>query len=189
MTTQILFVQGGGEGVHDQWDKKLVDSLGSELGRDYEIRYPLMPNEADPTYSAWKAALEKEFNRLNAGAIAIGHSLGGTILMRALAECHLKVGLAAVILIAAPFVGEGGWTSEDIELRQDIATRLPIGVPVILYHGTKDDIVPVEHIDLYAKTIPGALVRRLNGCDHQLNNDLSEVANDIRDLPAVPRNN
>ena len=48
MTTQILFVQGGGEGVHDQWDKKLVDSLGSELGRDYEIRYPLMPNEADP---------------------------------------------------------------------------------------------------------------------------------------------
>jgi len=38
MTTQILFVQGDGEGAHDQWDKKLVDSLASELGRDYEIR-------------------------------------------------------------------------------------------------------------------------------------------------------
>ena len=182
MTTQILFIQGGGEGAHDHWDKKLVDSLGSELGRDFEIGYPLMPNEANPTYSAWKDALENEFDRLNEGAIVIGHSLGGAILMRAVTECHPKGALAAIILISAPFVGEGGWKSEDI------ATRLPVGVPVILYHGTKDDIAPVEHIDLYAGTIPGALVRRLHGRDHQLNNDLSEIANDIRGLPPVRRN-
>ena len=29
---QVLFVQGGGEGVHDAWDNRLVDSLGGELG-------------------------------------------------------------------------------------------------------------------------------------------------------------
>ena len=184
MTTQILFVQGGGEGAHDQWDKKLVDSLASELGRDYEIRYPLMPNEADPTYADWRTALEKEFDRLNEGAIVIGHSLGGAILIRALAECRLKSALTAVILIAAPFVGEGGWKSENNELRQDIAARLPVGVPVLLFHGTKDEVAPVEHVDLYAETIPRALVRRLNGRDHQLNNDLSVVANDIRGLSA-----
>jgi Predicted esterase of the alpha/beta hydrolase fold len=188
MITQILFVQGGGEGAHDQWDKKLVDSLGSELGRDYEIRYPLMPNESDPTYSAWKAALEEEFAGLHEGAIVIGHSIGGTILINALAESRPKAALGAIILIAAPLVGPGGWTSEDIEPRQDIAVRLPAGVPVLLYHGTKDDIAPVEHLDLYAKAIPGALVRRLNGRDHQLNNSLSEVANDIRALPVAGRN-
>jgi predicted alpha/beta hydrolase family esterase len=184
MTTQILFVQGGGEGAHDQWDKKLVDSLASELGRDYEIRYPLVPNEADPTYADWRTALEKEFDRLDEDAIVIGHSLGGAILIRALAECRLKSALTAVILIAAPFVGEGGWKSENTELRQDIAARLPVGVPVLLFHGTKDEVAPVEHVDLYAETIPRALVRRLNGRDHQLNNDLSVVANDIRGLSA-----
>jgi predicted alpha/beta hydrolase family esterase len=184
MTTQILFVQGGGEGAHDQWDKKLVDSLASELGRDYEIRYPLVPNEADPTYADWRTALEKEFDRLDEDAIVIGHSLGGAILIRALAECRLKSALTAVILIAAPFVGEGGWKSENTELRQDIAARLPVGVPVLLFHGTKDEVAPVEHVDLYAETIPRALVRRLNGRDHQLNNDLSVVANDIRCLSA-----
>jgi len=184
MTTQILFVQGGGEGAHDQWDKKLVDSLASELGRDYEIRYPLVPNEADPTYTDWRTALEKEFDRLDEDAIVIGHSLGGAILIRALAECRLKSALTAVILIAAPFVGEGGWKSENTELRQDIAARLPVGVPVLLFHGTKDEVAPVEHVDLYAETIPRALVRRLNGRDHQLNNDLSVVANDIRGLSA-----
>ena len=184
MTTQILFVQGGGEGAHDQWDKKLVDSLASELGRDYEIRYPLVPNEADPTYADWRTALEKEFDRLDEDAIVIGHSLGGAILIRALAECRLKSALTAVILIAAPFVGEGGWKSENTELRQDIAARLPVGVPVLLFHGTKDEVAPVEHVDLYAETISSALVRRLNGRDHQLNNDLSVVANDIRGLSA-----
>ena len=185
MTTQILFVQGGGAGVHDQWDKKLVDSLDSELGRDYEIRYPLMPNEADPTYSAWSAILEEEFAGLHGGAIVIGHSIGGTMLINALAERRLKTRFGAIILIAAPFVGQGGWTSEDIEPQQHLATRLPAGVPVLLYHGTKDDIAPVEHLDLYAKAIPSALVRRLKGRDHQLNNSLSEVADDIRALPVA----
>ena len=61
MTRQVLFIQGGGEGTHDEWDNKLVDSLSRELGPSYAIRYPLMPNEADPNYAAWKAALEAEF--------------------------------------------------------------------------------------------------------------------------------
>jgi len=58
---QVLFVQGAGEGVHEQWDNLLVDSLRGELGPAYEIRYPVMPNEADPKYAAWKLALEREF--------------------------------------------------------------------------------------------------------------------------------
>jgi pimeloyl-ACP methyl ester carboxylesterase len=85
-------------------------------------------------------------------------------------------------LIAAPFVGSGGWESDDIQPRLDIATRLPPAVPVWLYHGDQDDIAPVAHVDLYAAAIPRARVRRLAGRDHQLNNDLSEVASDIREL-------
>jgi pimeloyl-ACP methyl ester carboxylesterase len=177
-----LFVQGGGEGAHDQWDSKLVDNLGSELGPQYEIRYPFMPNEADPSYPAWKAALETAFAGLGDGAILIGHSIGGTILIHVLAECASERVVGAIILIAAPFVGQDGWTSDDIEPQPDLGARLPTGVPVFLYHGTTDEIAPVEHIDLYAKAIPGAHLRRLDGRDHQLNNMLSEVATDIRQL-------
>ena len=73
---QMLFVQGGGAGVHDEWDSKLVESLGRELGPDYEIRYPRMPNEDDPSYASWKATIEREFATLEAGAILVGHSVG-----------------------------------------------------------------------------------------------------------------
>ena len=142
-----------------------------------------MPNEADPSYSAWKAAIEKELDSLHEGAIVIGHSVGGTILVHAIAERPPNVSLGAIMLIAAPFVGKGGWPSEDMQFRQDIAARLPLGVPVLLYHGTKDDTAPVEHLDLYANAIPNARPRRLKGRDHQLNNNLSEVASDISALP------
>ena len=48
-TRQILFVQGGGAGVHDEWDDKLVAGLRRELGDGWEIRYPRLPDE-DETF-------------------------------------------------------------------------------------------------------------------------------------------
>jgi hypothetical protein len=53
---------------------------------------------------------------------------------------------------------------------------------VYLYHGSEDEIAPFAHVDLYAKVVPQAVVRRLNGRNHQLDGDLSEVARDIRSL-------
>jgi len=39
----VLFIQGGGERVHDEWDDKLVDRLRRKLGPGYDVRYPVMP--------------------------------------------------------------------------------------------------------------------------------------------------
>ena len=179
---QVLFVQGGGEGVHDQWDNQLVDSLRGELGPAYEIRYPVMPNEADPKYAVWKLALQREFAALEHGAIVVGHSVGGTILIHALAEQPPQSDLGAICLIAAPFIGTGGWQSDDIEPRPDLAVRLPRDVPIFFYHGRDDDSVPFAHVELYARAIPRAQVRRLAGRDHQLDNRLAEIAADVRRL-------
>jgi len=182
MRHQVLFIQGGGEGVHDEWDHLLVESLERELGSGYEIRYPRMPNEADPNYARWKAALEKELARLDDGAILAAHSIGATILINALADKPPSRALRGVFLVAAPFIGEGGWPSEDIKPRSDLGERLPARVPIHFYHGTDDQTAPAEHVDLYKRAIPQACVHRLADRDHQLNNDLSEVAADIRRL-------
>jgi len=182
MPNQILFIQGAGEFVHDQWDNKLVESLERELGQDYAVLYPRMPDEADPNYPAWKAALVKLLDGLDDGAVLVGHSVGATILLHTLADRRLTFGPGALILIAAPFIGEGGWPSEDIVARADFSGNLPTGLPILLYHGAEDDDVSPAHVELYAKAIPGAVVRRLPGRDHQLNNDLSEIARDIRML-------
>jgi predicted alpha/beta hydrolase family esterase len=183
MLRHVLFIQGGGERAHDEWDNKLVESLEQKLGPDYQIHYPRMPDEANPQYIPWKKALKKEFATLGDGAILVGHSIGATILIAVLADELPDWTPSGVFLIAAPFVGPGGWPSEDVEPMSDLAGRLPAGLPVNFYHGSEDKTVPFQHVSLYERAIPHAVVCRLSDRDHQLDNDLSEVAGDIRRLP------
>ena len=178
-TRHILFIQGGGADAHDEWDDKLVNSLRRELGDEYEVRYPRMPDEDDPSYARWSAAIRREMTALDDGAVVVGHSVGGTILINALAERPAERGLGAIVLIAAPFVGAGGWPGDEFELPHDLGTRLPQGVPVHVFHGLQDETAPQSHADLYARAIPQAKLHRLPGRDHQLDNDLSEVAKTI----------
>jgi len=179
-TRQILFIQGGGAGAHDEWDDKLVESLRRELRGGYEVRYPRMPDEDDPSYARWSAAIRREMADLDDGAVVAGHSVGATILVNALAEHPPERGLGAIVLIAAPFVGEGGWPGSEFELTSELGARLPPGVRVHVFHGLRDETAPPSHADLYASAIPQAQVHRLPGRDHQLNNNLSEVAEAIR---------
>jgi predicted alpha/beta hydrolase family esterase len=179
---QVLFIQGGGEGTHADWDHALVASLQQRLGESYEVRYPRMPREDDPSVARWQPAIEKELRALPDGSIAVGHSLGAVILLHVLTEPSLGCKLGGIMLIAAPFVGQGCWESEDLAFPPNLGECLPQGVPIHLYHGDEDDTAPPPHLDLYAHAIAQATTHRLPGRDHQLNDDLSEVAVTISEL-------
>lgn len=179
---QLLFVQGGGGGAHDAWDSKLVASLQQALGSDFDVRYPRMPNESDPSYELWKPALEEQLSGLRDGAVLIGHSVGGTVLIRLLAERASVPQLGGIFLIAAPFLGDGGWSADGVRFTPELGRRLPQDVPIHFFHGREDQTVPPAHAELYARAVPQARVHRLPGRDHQLNDDLSEVAAAILSL-------
>ncbi|MEU7925476.1 alpha/beta fold hydrolase [Micromonospora sp. NPDC049801] len=183
---QILFVQGAGPGTYDEWDSRMVDSLRRELGDSYDVRYPRLPDEGDPRYATWSAAVRREIAALDDGAVVIGHSVGGAILAHVLAERPPERELALIVLVAAPFVGAGGWPGDEFELPGDLGARLPRGVPVRVFHGLGDETVPPSHADRYARALPQALLYRLPGRDHQLDDDLGEVARVItRDVASA----
>lgn len=177
---QVLFIQGAGEGTHDAWDDKLVASLSRGLGDEFEMRYPRMPAEDDPTYAVWGPAILQAIAPLEDGAIVVGHSVGGTMLVQVLAEQPPDVQLAAIVLIAAPFVGDGGWPGDEFELPGDLGALLPPRVPVHVFHGLEDETVPPAHASLYARSIRQAQLHLLPGRDHQMGDDLGEVASVIR---------
>jgi predicted alpha/beta hydrolase family esterase len=182
MTVKVLFIQGGGKEAH-AWDARLVASLQEKLGPGYAVSYPEMPDEADPDYQAWKRRISEELNRLGDDTVLVGHSLGGSVLMKALAKGLITQRLKGVCLIAAPFFHEReGWQWHEAQLPAGPLDKLPTAAPVFLYHGREDEDVPIAHLSLYSKAFPGAVTRVLAGRNHQLNDDLTEVADDIRKL-------
>jgi predicted alpha/beta hydrolase family esterase len=179
---QVLFVQGGGQDTHDAWDNKLVKSLKQKLGSHYSVRYPRMPDESEPDAAAWKKAIAGELKTLSDGAFVVGHSIGAAILMDYLASPTVKRRLAGVFLIAPPFIGEGGWPSEDLRPTREAAAILDDGPPFFFYQGRDDETVPPSHLGKFAAAFPQATIRRLEGRDHQLNDDLAEVAQDVQSV-------
>jgi uncharacterized protein len=176
----ILFLQGGGPGAF-AIDEKMVASLRSSLGQTYNVNYPKMPDEDSPNYELWRRDIEKELAILQEGAILVGHSVGAYILLRFLIEQHVEHSLAGIFLIAMPFVGDKGWQLEDA-LEKNFSIKLPRDTPIFLYHCQDDAVVPFDHLQLYGQQIPQATIRIFNQGGHQLNNDLSRIAKDIKSI-------
>jgi predicted alpha/beta hydrolase family esterase len=184
MNKQVLFIQGAGTGSYKE-DEKLVASLRQLLGREYEVNYPAMQNEDEANYETWKRQIEEKLAALDGIVIVVGHSVGASILIKCLAEGDIKK-TTGVFLIATPFWGgDKGWKYEGYEalvLQASPANKLPANAPVFFYHSRDDETVPFAHLALYAQKFPEATIRELNGRGHQLNNELSEVAEDIKSL-------
>ena len=139
-----------------------------------------------PTPRPGRQTIARELSKLRDGVFLVGHSIGAAILMDYLADGTLKRRLAGVFLIATPFIGDGGWPSEDLRPTRQAARALHDGAPFYFYQGGDDETVPVSHVEMFAAAFPDATIRRLEGRNHQLNDDLSEVAHDIALLARAP---
>ena len=181
MKKQVLFIQGAGEGAYEE-DGKLVKSLRDVLGTEYNVRYPKMPEEEDQGYEAWKGQISKELAALDGEVILVGHSVGCSMLLKYLSEENVKNAIAGIFLIAAPYWGIGGWQMDEFTLDEGCASETLKGVPVFFYHSREDDIVPFAHLAMHTEKFPQATIREFDGRGHQLNNDLADVAADIKGL-------
>ncbi|NLE52993.1 MAG: hypothetical protein GX613_16470 [Chloroflexi bacterium] len=187
MTKHVLFIQGAGEGAYED-DKALAASLQDALGPEYEIHYPAMLNEEDAPYELWKQQIETELGAMPEPVMLVGHSVGASVVIKGVGEMGIEKPIAGIFLIAGPFWGGDGWRYEgyeELELPEGISARLPKGASIFLYHCRDDEIVPFEHLALYAQILPQARVRELDEGGHQLDNDLSVVAEDIKRLPSA----
>ena len=177
---QVLFVQGGGNGTHDEWDNKLVESLGHELGNDYKIHYPQMPTEADPAMKSWKAKISSVLAKLQGKVFLVGHSIGGSILLNYLTEGEVKKSIVGLALLAAPSRDDDLWDFDDLRLPDNLGERLAYIPRIFLYHSRDDDVVPFAHLALHGSRLPQATIRQLDGRGHQFGNNLADIAKDIR---------
>lgn len=178
---QVLFIHGGGEGGYEA-DAILAASLQSALGEAYRVRYPQMPDEDEPDFG-WGRQIGKEIAAIKGEVILVGHSLGASLLLKYLSENEVKNQISGIFLISTPFWGgDENSQYEGLTLQENFAETLPQDVPIFLYHSRDDEEVDIAHLTMYAKKLPQATIREVASGGHQLGNDLTQVALDIKNL-------
>ncbi len=109
MKTVVLFIQGGGEGAYDV-DAVLAAALQEALGANFHVKYPRMPSEEDPDYAAWKEQISKELATVDGRLVLVGHSVGGSVLLRYLFEIGVEKPVAGIFFWPHPIGAQRiGW--------------------------------------------------------------------------------
>lgn len=181
MSKHVLFIQGGGDGGYEV-DTTLVASLQAALGKGYDLNYPRMPtDEAAPDFG-WPQQIGKKISAIKGEAILAGHSFGSSMLLKYLSESKVKKKIAGIFLISTPFwSGEEDW-KKGFKLQENFADKLSKEIPIFFYHCRNDEEVPFSHLALYRQKLTWATFREISRGGHQLNNDLTLVAHDIKSL-------
>jgi predicted alpha/beta hydrolase family esterase len=176
---QVLFIQGGGEDGYEA-DRSLVKSLQQALGEYFIISYPPMPDDNDQPDFGWPGKIGEEINKFPNELIIVAHSLGASLLLKYLSENKYPKTVSGIFLLATPFwQGKEQWKQE-LMLREDFAEKLPKDMIIYLYHCRDDEEVPFDHLALYRAKLPSAKICELQTGGHQFENNLNQVASDIK---------
>lgn len=179
---EIFFIHSAGPQDEGQGSTGLIQSLEKLLGSNYVLHHPLMPAPENPRYMEWKMSLQSTLPVGGNKVAIIGHSFGGSVLVKYLSEGLCQVPIAGLFLVAAPYWGARGWMMEEFKFKKDFVSKLPEMDRVFVYHSCNDQWVPFSHGETYSKKLPGAVMRKLTGDDHEFETGLEVLVKDIRNL-------
>lgn len=181
MQKQILFAHSGGpQGAPGKGSYDLVTYLKKMLGKSYHILDPLIEDPEAPTYEMWKTMLKAQFEALKQPVILIGHSLGGSMLLKYLSEERTEVTISGLFLIAIPQWSATGWDVADFALNKNFEAELPPLGPVFFYQGTHDPVVPSRHLFFYKQHFKNATFREPQVIDHAFAQGLPQLIDDLK---------
>lgn len=165
---------GKGKGSYD-----LVKYLRSALAGEFDILFPLIEKPGAPSYDKFKKMFAAAFATIDEPVILIGHSLGGSTLLKYLSEERPGITPAALFLISTPH-----WKSnmKEFELKAGFQASLKDIPAVFLYHSKGDTTVPFGNLQFYKDAFKAAVVRELPGEEHVFSKGLPELVADIKSL-------
>ena len=163
---------GKGKGSYD-----LVKYLKTKLAGEFEILFPTIEKPNSPTYEKFKKMFASTFNDITEPIILVGHSLGGSTLLKYLSEEKPDISITGLFLVATPH-----WKSnmKEFQLKENFQASLKNIPAIFLYHSKNDSEVPFEHLKFYETAFKTATVRALPGKEHSFSKGLPPLASDIK---------
>jgi len=181
MKPKILFIQGAMEGAYKE-DALMVDEIKKTLGAEFSFIYPEMPHEEKPDYMAWSRFIDDVIQKEKGIPYLIGHSIGGSVLIKYLSEEN-PGNIKSAFILSAPFWGKSkDWEWKEVELKDNACERLQKIPHLLFYQASDDEITPAQHVQYYKEKIPQSHIEIFDTGGHQLKNQLKHVAKDIREI-------
>ena len=158
-------------------------SLAQDLGNDYDVFTPKMPNASNAQYDEWKIWFENILPRMHKNIILIGHSLGGAFLIRYLSENKVSNNIKALFLIAAPYEAiEDEEYLGGFELSKKNEPLSLQSNKIIVFHSNDDKVVPVEHSKHIHSLIKDSQLKILDNYGHINTEHFPELVKEIRNI-------
>ncbi|MBI4153645.1 alpha/beta hydrolase [Candidatus Woesebacteria bacterium] len=159
------------------------NTLAEELGENFEVLLPRMPNGTNARYKEWKIWFERIIPFLKKDVILIGHSLGGIFLAKHLYENTFPVKIKATILVAAPFDdADSGESLSGFKLPSSLKKFSEQGGVIYLIQSKDDPVVGFGELGKYKKALPNARSIVLNSREHFNQESFPEIIELIRRL-------
>lgn len=203
MKQQVFYIHGGESyenhdiflerlRTKDIWDLpsetpkvKWTQSFASELGPDFEVFMPAMPNKQNAKYEEWKIWFERHFEHLRDGAVLVGCSLGAMFLAKYLSKNEIPFKVRAIYLMATP-VSDTAFADEDcgtFRFSLDSSSVLTRRAgEVFIVHSKDDFLVPYEHAVRLNQAIPGSELVTFEDKNHFLIEEFPELIAHIKGL-------
>lgn len=162
---QTIFLHGAGV-IPDRDSPLDYPLLATLLTLCPGLIVPVMPDALDPTPEGWLAGMEAALRPLDPHAVIIGHSLGGSMALKWIAERAPGFRAQTFLGLAMPHWGPEGWNYPGFCPPGEYAEATTGLGRMILCAAPDDETVELSHLDLYARDLPRAQVIRLADGGH-----------------------
>jgi uncharacterized protein len=156
--------------------------LQGELGNEYDVLLPSMPNKTNAKYAEWKLWFERIAEIAEDDVILVGHSLGAIFLAKYLSEEAFPKRIRATFLVAAPYGDESTEDLGDFKI-ETISDRFKEQAgEVVFYFGEDDPVIAIGEMHRYQQAIPDAEYNVHPAPDHFARIAFPEIVERIRSL-------
>lgn len=205
MKKQVFYIHGG-ESYDDYevfleqlrtkeiWDLpseqkkgKWTKTLAEDLGEEYEVFTPRMPNSNNAKYEEWKIWFERHFEHLRDGVVLAGCSLGAMFLAKYLSQNDLLFTPKEVILMAGAYDVKGvEFDKTDcgdfLVAPESLKTLTDKFGKVVIMHSKDDFLVPFECGVALSEALPEAEFVTFTDKNHFLIEEFPELVAHIKGL-------
>lgn len=156
------------------------NSLPQELGEEFEVLVPRMPNKQNARYVEWEIWFERMFPYIRDNVILVGHSMGGIFLAKYLSENIFPKIIAGLLLVAPPHN-----KTEDIgnfALNGSLENVAKQCGNIHLFFSQDDPIVPFSEMERYQKDLPEAQAHIFADRGHFKQEHFPEIVEEIKKI-------